>query len=131
MQFKCDIWTDVSEQDALTGQFLRVWQFEQTVPCSIKSVGSQGRRGQADETMGKKFEQSSYLYIITNTKVIDSSRITNIRTKDDVVLYTELNGNETIFEVIGVTPEIDGAFGKLLGHKVLCNRSEVQEMDNG
>jgi predicted acetyltransferase len=61
----------------------------------------------------------------------ESSRIVNLKSNSGELLYTEPTGLSTIFEIIGKAAVLDGIYGNILGYKLLCDRSEVQEMLNG
>ena len=57
-------------------------------------------------------------------------KVTNIRSQEDVVIWTEINfptETPTVFEVIGTTPITD-PFGRVIGYNSSMKRSENQQI---
>jgi hypothetical protein len=68
------------------------------------------------------------IQIRTTEKITMRHKITNIRNKQNEVIWTELNypsDTPTVFEVVGVTPIMD-PFGVQLGFNIVAKRSENQ-----
>lgn len=130
LPFRCEVWIEQSVQDVDTGQFLRVWELDQTVNCGVEPATTSGKSSASTEEYSNRFKYDQYIYITTSQSIAESSRITNIKTISGTAVFLEPEGNPTIFEIVGKNPEIESVFGNILGYKMLCNRSEVQEMTN-
>ena len=68
------------------------------------------------------------IQIRTVDKINMRHKITNIRNKDNEVIWTELNypsDTPTVFEVVGVTPIMD-PFGTIMAYNTVVKRSENQ-----
>lgn len=130
LRLSCDIYTETATQDEYSGQFISVWALSETVGCAVTAVAAKGKSGAAIEMYKAGYKYDNFMYVDVPVRVTETSRITNILDISGVSLYQEPNGSPTVFEVVGATPNIDGAFGQVIGYRLLCNRSEVQEMNN-
>jgi len=136
LTFLCDVQLQSNSQNDETGEFIREWAFSETIKCNVLSVSTKGKDGASIESVKAydRYKYDEFLYLTIGKKpnqIKENSRISNIRSVSGEVLYYEhLMGTPTVFEIIGVTPVIDGPFSQVLGSKLLCNRSQVQEANN-
>lgn len=135
LPLKCDIWVQVNAQDDESGEFVRSWQYSDTVNCAMTSISTKGKDGAALEVTrysSDVYKYESLIYLTFAKSVSENARITNVVDQSGNQLYMEpVTGNSMVFEILGKTPVLDGPFGQVWGYKYLCNRSIVQEMNNG
>jgi len=122
-----DIYTMSEVSNKRTGQKQKTWSLDRTVPCSARPTTSTGRAGASGENFTRMYEAYSYVRIKTAERVDLSSKITNIQSEGNV-MWTEDDGEPTVFEVTGITPVMD-VFSTLIGYEVLCNRSSDQRIN--
>lgn len=134
----------VDQQDALTGEIVRVWRPTFAVPdnpdtpdvdesvvdrvnCLARGVNYKSAR---DEQFGENYRalDSVNLWVPSGVSITRRDRVTNISTKDGTLLWTDESSSSTpramVFNVIGVTPVID-PFGKHLENYSVLERAEV------
>lgn len=124
-----DIYTMSETSIKATGQKKKTWAFNKTIPCLAKAM-SRNRNslsGSTGETYAKLYEAYTHIRIKTSERIDLSSKVTNIKSNDDVA-WMEDDGEPTVFEVVGLVPVLD-IFGGLTGYEVLCNRSSDQRIN--
>lgn len=122
-----DIYTVTETNNKQTGQKIRTWTYSDSIECNAKPVNTTGKSLAAGEVFAKLYEAYSYIRIKTPVRVDISSKITNIKS-DDNVMWMEDDGEPTVFEVSGVVPVMD-IFNSLMGYELLCNRSSDQRIN--
>lgn len=134
----------ITRQDPDTGEIIRIWQPNEVtdttipVPTTTKSFNCIARGitsntvvgGGTLESFGELYDNSDYvlMHFPAHIKISKRDRVTNIRGRDNKVIWTEQEQPSeppTIFNVNGVTPMID-PFGRHTENVALLERSEVQ-----
>jgi|SRR6478609_2309175 len=136
-------WT--TKQDPDSGEIIRVWvpagddpntpgtesEYLKSFPCEARGIIDGGIRvAGTTEHFGDQYNAVDYVRISFPTwvKITRRDRVTNIRDKNDHILWTEeerADGAATVFSVVGVTPVI----APFVGHTenvALLERVEVQ-----
>jgi hypothetical protein len=127
-----DIYAQVDSQDPDTGAILKEWHYIDTFPCYAKGVvsNSTSARSSDKQIFNTKYSNSQMVQIRTMQKLSIRNKVTNIRTKEGINIWTELDypsETPTVFEVTGVTPITD-PFGEILAYNALAKRSENQQI---
>ena len=127
-----DIYSQVDSQDPDTGAILKEWNYINTLPCYAKGVvsNSTSARSSDKQVFDNRYKNSQMVQIRTIQKLSIRNKITNIRTKEGVNIWTELDypsETPTVFEITGVTPITD-PFGEILAYNALAKRSENQQI---
>jgi hypothetical protein len=127
-----DVYVQTDIQDPNTGAIKKEWNYSLTIPCSAKGVisNSTSARNSDNQLMGSRYQNEQMVQIRTVSKLSIRHKITNIRDKNGVVVWTELDypsDTPTVFEVFGVTPITD-PFGTILGYNSVAKRSENQNI---
>ena len=122
-----DIYTVSEVSNKQTGQKLRTWTYQDSIQCYAKPVATTGKSLAARETFAKLYEAYSYIRVKTPRRVDLTSKITNIKSEDNV-MWMEDDGEPTVFEVVGIVPIMD-IFSSLMGYELLCNRSSDQRIN--
>jgi hypothetical protein len=130
LQFKLDLYVQSEEQDSDSGALKKDWIFDKTISCAAKGIvsNSTSTRTNDRQQFSNKYTMEQLIQIRTTEKITMRHKITNIRNKQNEVIWTELNypsDTPTVFEVVGVTPIMD-PFGVQLGFNVVAKRSENQ-----
>lgn len=134
----------VTRQDPDTGEIIREWQpndhtdsstpVETTVrsfACQARGITSNTIGGNSSlEKFGEIYDNSDYVIITypAHINISKRDRVTNIRGRDRKVIWTEneqVDNPPTIFDVVGVVPQID-PFGRHTENIALLERSQVQ-----
>lgn len=134
----------VEQQDPDTGEIIRTWQpndhtdTSTPVPtttrsfnCIARSITSNTIGGQGSiEAFGEIYDNSDYVIISypAHVKISKRDQVTNIRGRDNKVIWTEQEQPSeppTVFNVNGVMPMID-PFGRHTENIALLERSQVQ-----
>jgi hypothetical protein len=127
-----DLYVQTDSQDPNTGAIKKEWNYSTTVPCSAKGVisNSTSSRNSDNQILSNKYQNEQMVQIRTSQKLNIRHKITNIRDKNGVVVWTELDypsDTPTVFEIFGVTPITD-PFGTILGYNSIARRSENQNI---
>jgi len=127
-----DLYVQTDTQDPNTGAIKKEWNYSETVPCSAKGVisNSTSSRNSDTQSLGTKYQNEQMVQIRTSSRLNVRHKITNIRDKNGVVIWTELDypsDTPTVFEIFGVTPITD-PFGTILGYNSVAKRSENQNI---
>jgi hypothetical protein len=127
-----DIYAQVDSQDPDTGAILKEWNYVDTFSCYAKGVvsNSTSARSSDKQVFDNKYHNSQMVQIRTMQKLSIRNKVTNIRTKEGVSIWTELDypsETPTVFEITGVTPITD-PFGEILAYNALAKRSENQQI---
>lgn len=129
-----DIYVQSELQDEETGSIKREWNFQSTVPCHARATMSTGgnvsARSGDRQMIGTKYENTQLLEIRTSSRLSLRNKITNIRTFDNKLIWSELNyptETPTVFEVIGSAPMTD-PFGNIVAWNSVVKRSENQQI---
>ena len=127
-----DIYAQTDSQDPDTGALIKEWNYVDSMPCYAKGVvsNSTSARSGDKQTFDNRYHNLQMVQIRTVTKLSIRNKITNIRTKNGEVIWTELDypsETPTVFEVTGVTPITD-PFGEILAYNAIAKRSENQQI---
>ena len=130
LQFKLDLYVQSEEQDLDSGALKKEWIFDKTLDCAAKGIvsNSTSTRTNDRQQFSNKYNMEQLIQIRTVDKINMRHKITNIRNKDNEVIWTELNypsDTPTVFEVVGVTPIMD-PFGTIMAYNTVVKRSENQ-----
>lgn len=133
MPMKLDVYRQIDTQDANTGAIKKQWVYYKTLMCHAKGViSNSATKGNSDvQTMGNRYLNEQLVQVRTLEKLTLREKITNIRNKDGVVIWTELdtpNNEPTVFEIKGTTPLTD-PFGSILAYNSIMKRSENQAIE--
>lgn len=135
----------VEDQDPLTGEIVREWILGDvpgtldvetfTTICEVMPlVGNTVRFGGDVEIFAANYRDNVYalMNFPTNVIITKRDRVTNIRNRDNEVLWQELEMDKvdnkyraTVFNVIGIRPLL-GPFGQHIGNEALLERAEIQ-----
>jgi hypothetical protein len=132
LQFKLDLYIQIDDQDEYTGELKKEWMYYDTLDCWAKGIVSNSTSIRANDRqiMDNRYKNDQFIEIRTMQKINMRSKITNIRNKQDIPVWTELDyptETPTVFEVVGVTPIID-PFGVILAYNTTAKRSENQQI---
>lgn len=132
LPFQLDLYIQSDSQDPDTGALIKEWNYFKTLPCSAKGIvsNSTSTRTNDRQILDNRYRNEQFVQIRTVEKINIRHKITNIRNKDNVYIWTELDypsETPTVFEVVGVTPVMD-PFGVSLGYNVTVKRSENQKI---
>lgn len=127
-----DIYAQFDSQDPDTGAIIKEWNYVDSMPCYAKGVvsNSTSARSSDKQTFDNKYHNLQMVQIRTLNKLNIRNKITNIRTKNGEVIWTELDypsDTPTVFEITGVTPITD-PFGEILAYNAIAKRSENQQI---
>jgi hypothetical protein len=98
---------------------------DKTISCTARGLGKNVTTA-GMETFSSLYEMFTHIRIKTAERIDLSSKITNIRSGDDI-MWMEDDGDPTVFDVVGLIP-VTEVFGTLVGYEVLCNRSSAQRI---
>ena len=132
MSMKLDIYRQSDTQNPDTGAIIKQWNYSSTVNCHAKgfiSNSSTSRNGDRQQ-FDNKYKNEQLIEIRTIERLTIREKITNIRNKDNVVIWEELNyptSTPTVFEVVGSTPITD-PFGNIMAYNSTVRRSENQQI---
>lgn len=132
LQMQLDLYVQTDAQDPDSGALKKEWHYTKTLPCSAKGVVSNAAstRSADRQIINNKYQNEQFVEIRTTEKINNRHKLTNIRNKKGVVIWTELNyptETPTVFEVVGVTPITD-PFGEVIAYNTLVKRSENQDI---
>lgn len=127
-----DIYAQVDYQDPDTGAIIKEWNYVDSMPCYAKGVvsNSTSTRNSDRQSFDNKYQNLQMVQIRTLAKLSIRNKITNIRTKNGEVIWTELDypsETPTVFEITGITPITD-PFGEILAYNAIAKRSENQQI---
>jgi hypothetical protein len=130
LSMKMDIYKQIDIQDENTGAIKKEWIFDRTVDCHAKgSIGNSSTSRSTDkQVFNNKYTIDQMIQVRTESRLTIREKITNIRNRQNEVIWTEINfptETPTVFEVVGVTPITD-PFGRVLGYNSSMKRSENQ-----
>jgi len=125
-----DVYKQFDLQDPDTGAIKKEWQFDRTIPCSVKGIisNSASSRSGDKQIISNKYVNDQILQIRTSDKITLREKITNIRDSEGTVIWEELNfptNTPTVFELMGITPMTD-PLGGVVGYNSTVKRSENQ-----
>lgn len=132
LQFKLDLYVQTDDQDEDTGALKKEWNYYDTLNCWAKGMisNSTSTRSNDRQLIDNRYKNEQYIEIRTIEKINMRHKITNIRNKHNVVVWTELDyptETPTVFEVVGVTPITD-PFGTIIAYNTTVKRSENQQI---
>lgn len=127
-----DLYVQYDAQDPNTGAIKKEWHYSDTLNCHAKGIvsNSASSRSADKQIMNNTYTNQQMIEIRTMTKLNARYKITNIRNKNGVPIWTELNYPDetpTVFEIIGITPIMD-PFGSIIGYNSTAKRSENQQI---
>jgi hypothetical protein len=130
LSMKMDIYKQTDSQDSETGAIKKDWMYQKTLDCHAKGViSNSGTSRNADrQSFDNRYLNDQVIQIRTIDRISLREKVTNIRDRDNQVIWTELNfptETPTVFEVTGTTPVTD-PFGRVLGYNSTLKRSENQ-----
>lgn len=129
------------KQDPISGAIVRVWVEDdpntsnetgtQDFACLARSFISGGisGNGAVESWVKGEYENTNILRINfpKNIELTQRDRITNITDNKGNVVYKEVGGAPTIYNVDGVAPVFD-PFGSVMEQTALLSRAEIQEV---
>lgn len=129
---KADIYRQSETQNQYTGALNKEWNYYKTLDCHAKGVisNSATTRSSDRQVFDNKYTNDQMIQIRTIDRITIREKVTNIRDKDNNVIWTELNfpaETPTVFEVTGTTPITD-PFGRVIGYSSSLKRSENQQI---
>lgn len=131
-----DIYYPVVSQDAY-GQIKKVWTLDKTVSGSFTPAGSDIKEelvinvdiSQESLLIGRVKRDLRYADADDEDYGLSNIMVTNIRDKNDLVIYKETDGvrrgQPTLFEVATQQPFVN-PFGRIEHYRVILRRSENQ-----
>lgn len=128
LPFTCDIWVQEETQDSDSGEIVKTWKFNKNVKAGIRKASGIGKKGNSYEEMGRRYEYWQLFYLVVMEDLPRTIRVVNIKDREGNQIYTEENGDSTIFEALGQEIDVDSVFGTKLGYKMMLNRAEVQKL---
>lgn len=132
LSMKMDVYKQVDAQDVNTGALKKEWMYDRTVDCHAKGVisNSATSRSSDKQIFDNKYINDQIIQIRTENRLTSREKITNIRNREGICIWTEINfpsDTPTVFEVIGTTPITD-PFGRIMGYNSSMKRSENQQI---
>lgn len=130
LPMKLDIYTQIDSQNVDTGEINKEWIYLKTLACSAKGMvsNSTSRRTGDNQSFDNHYSNKQMVQIRTSEKINIRHKITNIRSREGIPVWTELNypsETPTVFEVVGTTPITD-PFGSVIAFNSIIKRSENQ-----
>lgn len=127
-----DVYKQVDAQDPNTGALKKEWLYDRTVDCHAKGVisNSATTRSSDRQVFDNKYINDQVIQVRTESRLTSREKITNIRNREGICVWTEINfpsDTPTVFEVIGTTPITD-PFGRIMGYNSSMRRSENQQI---
>lgn len=132
LSMKLDVYRQFEIQDPDTGAIKKEWHFHRTIPCHAKGVisNSATTRSSDRQLFDNKYKNEQTVQIRTSERLTSREKVTNIRNKEEEVIWKEINfpsDTPTVFEIVGVTPITD-PFGSVIGYNTVGTRSENQQI---
>ncbi len=132
LSMKMDVYKQVDAQDPNTGALKKEWLYDRTVDCHAKGVisNSATTRSSDKQIFDNKYINDQIIQVRTESRLTSREKVTNIRNRDGVYVWTEINfpsDTPTVFEVVGTTPITD-PFGRIMGYNSSMRRSENQQI---
>lgn len=130
LPMKLDLYIQIDAQDTDTGEIRKEWIFHKTLACSAKGMisNSTSARTGDSQKMSNDYKNKQMVQIRTSEKINLRHKITNIRSREGIPVWTELNypsETPTVFELVGTTPITD-PFGSVIAFNSIIKRSENQ-----
>ncbi|MET8270181.1 hypothetical protein [Streptomyces sp. NPDC005096] len=110
-------------QDPETGDMLEYWDTEN--PVVTKATGGSVKPYDSIESFDKTYKDAQMVQLFMPYRPTLRERLGRIRNKAGEVLFVEVDGAPTTFDVFGVFPQYD-MNGKTIDYKVICVRGTVQ-----
>jgi hypothetical protein len=132
LSMKMDIYRQSDLQDPDTGAIVKQWNYYKTIDCHAKGIisNSATTRSSDKQIMSNKYSNEQVIQVRTLDRVLFREKITNVRNKDGLVIWSEINfptETPTVFEVMGSTPITD-PFGVVIAWNTTMKRSENQQI---
>lgn len=132
LSMKMDVYRQSELQDPDTGAIVKQWNYYKTIDCHAKGIisNSATTRSSDKQIMSNKYSNDQVIQIRTLERVLFREKVTNIRNKDGLVIWSEINfptETPTVFEVMGSTPITD-PFGEVIAWNTTMKRSENQQI---
>lgn len=132
LSMKMDVYKQVDAQDPNTGALKKEWLYDRTVDCHAKGVisNSATTRSSDRQVFDNKYINDQVIQVRTESRLTSREKITNIRNREGICVWTEINfpsDTPTVFEVVGTTPITD-PFGRIMGYNSSMRRSENQQI---
>lgn len=132
LSMKMDVYRQSDLQDPDTGAIVKQWNYYKTIDCHAKGIisNSATTRSSDKQIMSNKYSNEQVIQVRTLERVLFREKITNVRNKDGIVIWSEINfptETPTVFEVMGSTPITD-PFGEVIAWNTTMKRSENQQI---
>lgn len=132
LSMKMDVYRQSELQDPDTGAIVKQWNYYKTIDCHAKGIisNSATTRSSDKQIMSNKYSNEQVIQIRTLDRILFREKVTNIRNKDGIVIWSEINfptETPTVFEVMGSTPITD-PFGDVIAWNTTMKRSENQQI---
>ena len=122
----------ITEQDEVTNEISRRWATLKFIKCSILPINESGGSSTSDnKSFSKEYIEELETKMYTKEQLSKRWRISNIKNKDNVEIYKEIDrvsAPNTVFEVHGSHPIID-MFGNIQYYENHLKRVQVQPND--
>jgi len=129
---KAEVLYQITEQDELTNEISRRWATLKFIKCSILPINESGGSSTSDnKSFSKEYIEELETKMYTKEQLSKRWRISNIKNKDNVEIYKEIDRvstPNTVFEVHGSHPIID-MFGNIQYYENHLKRVQVQPND--
>jgi len=120
-------------QDPISGAIIRKWiPADEATPGAgpeiiRASVRVPNANPRATESWAQEYANTNTLIMTfgRNVRLTEREQVTNIKGPDGQVMWTEINGEPTVFDITGVVPDLD-PFGYVVEQKAVLERSQVQ-----
>jgi hypothetical protein len=132
LSMKMDVYRQSDLQDPDTGAIVKQWNYYKTIDCHAKGIisNSATTRSSDKQIMSNKYSNEQVIQVRTLERVLFREKVTNVRNKDGLVIWSEINfptETPTVFEVMGSTPITD-PFGEVIAWNTTMKRSENQQI---
>jgi hypothetical protein len=123
-ELRAEVYRAITYQDPDSGNIVHTYDYAN--PEVIKVTGGSVRPWGSIQDFGQDYRYQDYLQLFSPTEIALDARVGRIRNKRGELLWTEDNGNATLFDVFGCFPEND-LRGNGIDFRLLLSRTEVQE----
>lgn len=110
-------------QDPESGQFEFHWDYEN--PVVVRATGGSIKPYDSLETFGKQYQNNQMIELFMPYRPTLREKVGRVRNKTGEVQFIETDGTPSIFEVMGVFPQVD-MNGKTIDYRVICTRGDIQ-----
>jgi len=110
-------------QDPDSGSPIFDWDTDN--PEVVKATGGSVKPYQTLEDFGADYKNSQMIALFMPYRPTLRDRVGKVKNRAGEVLFKEVNGDPTVFDVYGVFPQIDSN-GRTIDYQVICVRGAIQ-----